>query len=64
MNGYVVEAKISKCWESKGIVYSKIIAKLRSGEEVETECMFHERTSRLLLSIATYINFSKKLGLE
>lgn len=62
MNGFVVDAKIIKCWESRGVTYSKIVARLRNGEEVETECMLHERTSRLLLAIATYINLSKKLG--
>jgi len=61
INGMVKEFRIIDCKSLGGLRMSKIIAKLRSGDEVETECMEYTRVVRILLVLEKYKDLSMPL---
>jgi len=64
MNGLIDDFKIIDCEVDKKKRYSKIVAKLRTGENVETQCLEYPRISRIYLVLVKYKDWGKTLVSE
>ena len=61
INGMVKDFTMVDCKSSNKLRMSKVIAKLQSGEEVETECMEYTRAVRVFIVLQKYKDLSTPL---